>query len=118
MGKANLIARSSAANAVRLQLDALAYNLANFMRTLALPEAVKHWSPTSLKQKLIKIGAKVVSHSRYVIFQMAEIVVPKELFQEILRLIDRQSYPAQHDSIATSLSNACAASLTPSDRVR
>ncbi len=88
MGKANLIARSSAANAVRLQLHALAYNLANFMRTLALPEAVKHWSLTSLKEKLIKIGAKIVTHARYVIFQMAEVAVPRELFQEILRLID------------------------------
>jgi hypothetical protein len=69
-------------------LHALAYNLANFMRTLALPEAIAHWSLTSLKEKLIKIGAKVVTHARYVIFQMAEVAVPKELFQDILRLID------------------------------
>jgi hypothetical protein len=79
---------SFAANAVRLQLHALAYNLANFMRTLALPEAVKQWSLTSLREKLVKIGAKVVCHGRYVIFQMAEVAVPKELFQEVLRLID------------------------------
>ena len=79
---------SFAANAVRLQLHALAYNLANFMRTLALPEAVKQWSLTSLREKLVKIGAKVVRHGRYVIFQMAEVAVPKELFQEILGLID------------------------------
>jgi hypothetical protein len=45
------------------------------------------WSLTSLKEKLIKIGAKVVRHGRYVIFQMAEVAVPRELFQEILRLI-------------------------------
>ncbi len=76
------------ANAVRLQLHALAYNLANFMRTLALPEAVKQWSLTSLREKLVKIGAKVVRHGRYIIFQMAEVALPKELFQEILRLID------------------------------
>jgi hypothetical protein len=79
---------SFAANAVRLQLHALAYNLANFMRTLALPEAVKQWSLTSLREKLVKIGAKIVRHGRYVIFQMAEVAVPRELFQEILRLID------------------------------
>jgi hypothetical protein len=79
---------SFATNAVRLQLHALAYNLGNFLRTLALPEAVKQWSLTSLKEKLIKIGEKVVSHGRYVILQMAEVAVPKELFQEILRLID------------------------------
>jgi hypothetical protein len=46
---------------MRLQLHALAYNLANFMRTLALPEAIKQWSLTSLKEKLIKIGVKVGS---------------------------------------------------------
>jgi hypothetical protein len=79
---------SFAANAVRLQLHALAYNLANFMRTLALPETVKHWSLTSLREKLVKIGARIVAHARYVTFQMAEIAVPSELFAEILRLID------------------------------
>ena len=52
--------------AVCLQLHALAYNLGNFLRTLATPEPIKDWSLTSLKEKLIKIGAKVVSHGRYV----------------------------------------------------
>ena len=79
---------SFAANAVRLQLHALAYNLANFMRTLALPEAVAQWSLTSLREKLVKIGAKVVRHARYAVFQMAEVAVPRELFEQILRLID------------------------------
>jgi hypothetical protein len=59
-----LFYRSFAANAVRLQLHALAYNLGNFPRALALPEAVMHWSLTSLKDKLIKMGAKVISHGR------------------------------------------------------
>jgi hypothetical protein len=72
---------------VRLQLHALAYNLANLLRTLATPEPIKEWSLTSLKEKLIKIGAKVVSHGRYVAFQMAEVVIPRQMFQEILRLI-------------------------------
>ena len=67
-----LSCRTFAANAVRLQLHALAYNLGNFLRTLATPEPIKDWSLTSLKEKLIKIGAKVVSHGRYVAFQMAE----------------------------------------------
>jgi Transposase DDE domain group 1 len=57
------------------------------MRTLALPEAVKQWSLTSLREKLVKIGAKVVRHGRYVIFQMAEVAVPRGLLQDILRLI-------------------------------
>jgi hypothetical protein len=70
-----------------LQLHALAYNLGNFLRTLATPEPIKDWSLTSLKEKLIKIGAKVVSHGRYVVFQMAEVAIPRQMFQEILRLI-------------------------------
>jgi len=82
-----LSCRTFAANAVRLQLHALAYNLGNFLRALALPEAVKHWSLTSLKEKLIKIGAKVISHGRYVAFQMAEVAIPRTLFSDILRLI-------------------------------
>ncbi len=82
-------------NAVRLQLHALAYNLANFMRTLALPKEVEHWSLTPLREKLVKIGAKVVSHGRYVTFQLAEVMVPRDLFQKILRLIDdRRPRPA------------------------
>ena len=61
------------------------YNLGNFLRTLATPELIKDWSLTSLKEKLIKIGAKVVSHGRYVAFQMAEVAIPRQMFQEILR---------------------------------
>ncbi len=56
-----LSCRTFAANAVRLQLHALAYNLANFMRTLAMPKTAEPWSLTSLREKLIKIGAKVVA---------------------------------------------------------
>ena len=82
-----LSCRSFAANAVRLQLHALAYNLGNFLRTLATPEPIKDWSMTSLKEKLIKTGAKVVSHGRYVAFQMAEVAIPRSLFAEILQLI-------------------------------
>ena len=84
-------------NEVRLQLHALAYNLANFMRTLALPKEVEHWSLITLRETLIKIGAKVVRHGRYVTFQLAEVAVPKELFQKILSLIDdlrRRPVPA------------------------
>jgi len=76
-------------NQVRLQLFSLAYNLGNFLRRLALPQSVKTWSLRTLREKFIKIGAKVVSHSRYVVFQMAEVVVPKALFHEILERIGR-----------------------------
>jgi hypothetical protein len=82
-----LSCRSFTANAVRLQLHALAYNLGNFLRTLATPEPIKDWSLTSLKEKLIKIGAKIISHGRYVTFQMAEVAILRTLFADILWLI-------------------------------
>jgi hypothetical protein len=76
-------------NAVRLQLHALAYNLANFLRTLALPADVEHWSLTTLREKLVKTGARIVRHGRYVVFQLAEVAVPRALFAAIMRRIDR-----------------------------
>jgi len=88
-----LSCRSFTANAVRLHLHALAYNLGNFMRTLATPAAAERWCLTSLRDKLIKIGAKVVSHGRYVMFQMAEVSVPRQMFHDILRLIARLRAP-------------------------
>ncbi len=57
------------------------------MRTLALPETVEHWSLTTLQTKLIKVGAKVVRHGRYVTFQLAEVAIPRHLLAEILRRI-------------------------------
>jgi hypothetical protein len=75
------------ANQVRLALFALAYNLGNFLRRLALPRSVRPWSLRSLQAKLIKIGAKVVTHSRRIIFQMAEVAVPRALFEAILKRI-------------------------------
>jgi hypothetical protein len=72
------------ANQVRLLLFLLAYNLGNFLRRLGLPGAVKDWSLRSLQLKLIKIGGRVVRHARRIIFQLAEVAVPKELFAAIL----------------------------------
>jgi hypothetical protein len=85
-------------NAVRLQLFALADNLANFLRSLALPGEVAHWSLTTLRAKLVKIGAlgalpPSVRHGRYVVFQLAEVAVPRALFATILRRIDRWRGP-------------------------
>jgi hypothetical protein len=88
-----LSCRTFAANAVRLQLHVLAYNLGNFMRTLAMPKTAQPWSLTSLREKLIKIGAKVVSHGRYVTFQLAEVAVSRQMFAEILLLIARLRAP-------------------------
>jgi Transposase DDE domain group 1 len=83
-----LSCRSMTANAVRLQLHALAYNLANFLRTLALPDEMERWSLTTLREKVVKIGAKVVAHARSTVFQMAEVAVPRDLFGRILEMID------------------------------
>jgi hypothetical protein len=52
-----------------------------------MPKVAGPWSMTSLREKLIKIGAKVVSHGRYVTFQMAEVAVSRQMFQDILSLI-------------------------------
>jgi hypothetical protein len=65
------------------------------MLTLAMPKTAQPWSLTSLKEKLIKIGAKVVSHGRYVAFQMAEVAVPRQMFAEILWLIARLRAPPE-----------------------
>jgi Transposase DDE domain group 1 len=79
--------RRFGANALRLQLRALAYNLANFLRTLALPEAVKQWPLTTLRDRLVKIGARIVRHGRSIVFQMAEVAVSRVRFQDILAAI-------------------------------
>jgi hypothetical protein len=71
-------------NEVRLQLFSLAYNAVNFLRTLALPRKVSQWSLTAIREKLIKIGAKVVRHAKCVTFQLAEVAIPRSLFAMIL----------------------------------
>lgn len=58
-----------------------------------MPKTAEPWSLTSLREKLIKIGAEVVSHGCYVTFQMAEVVVPRQMFAEILSLIARLRTP-------------------------
>ena len=80
-------------NQVRLLLFVLAYNMGNFLRQAVLPRSVRHWSLTTLREKLIKIGAKVVCHSRQVIFQMAEVAVPRAIFRAILEAIERLRLP-------------------------
>jgi len=76
-------------NQVRLQLFAMAYNIGNFLRRLALPKKIKDWSLRTMREKLVKIGAKIVGHAGYVTFQMAEVLVSKSLFHEILERIRR-----------------------------
>ncbi len=81
------------ANQVRLQMFALAYNLGNFLRRLALPKSISHWSLRTLQTRLIKIGAKVVRHARYTYFQMAEVMISRNLFAAILRRVRRLLQP-------------------------
>jgi hypothetical protein len=80
-------------NAVRLQLFALAYNLANLLRSLVLPTEVAQWTLTTLREKLVKIGARIVRHGRYLVFQLAEVAVPRALFAAILGRIERLRGP-------------------------
>ncbi len=78
-----------AANQVRLWLFVLAYNLGNFLRRLALPEAMKHWSLTSLQTRLIKTGGRLVRHARRLVFQLAEVMVSGEMLAGMLERISR-----------------------------
>ena len=77
------------ANQVRLQLFILAYNLGNFLRRMVLPRAIKDWSLRSLQVKLIKMGGRMVRHARRIIFQLAEVAIPEELFAVLLGRIAR-----------------------------
>jgi len=80
-------------NEVRLQLHALAYNLATFLRCIELPEAMANWSLTSLQLKLIKMGARVVRHARAITFQLAEVAVTGRMVRAILTAIHRLRAP-------------------------
>ena len=80
-------------NEVRLQLHALAYNLATFLRCIELPEEMAQWSLTSLQLKLIKIGARVVRHARAITFQLAEVAVTGPMVRAILAAIRRLRAP-------------------------
>jgi len=56
---------------------------------LGLPKAVKDWTLHSLQVKLIKIGGRIVRHARRIVFQLAEVAVPRELFAAILEQVTR-----------------------------
>ena len=77
------------ANQVRLGLFVMAYNLGNFLRRLAVPEEMKHWSLTSLQTRMIKTGGRLVRHARRLVFQLAEVLVSREMLGWILERIGR-----------------------------
>jgi len=79
--------RRFVADAVRLQLHAVAYNMSIFLRTLALPAEVAQWSLTTLRDGLVRIGARIVRHGRSTTAQMAEVAVRRDLFRRILAAI-------------------------------
>ena len=70
-------------NAARLHLFVLSYNLANVLRKLVLLKPIRSWTLTTLREKLTKIGAKVVRPSKYVVFPLAEVAEPRQLFAEL-----------------------------------
>ena len=75
------------ANQVRLGLFVLAYNLGNFMRRLALPGPMKHWSLTSIQTRMIKTGGRLVRYARRLVFQLAEVLVSRETLAGMLERI-------------------------------
>ena len=86
---ARLSCRRFRDNAVRLQLHALAYKLAAFLRRVELPEAMADWSLISLQLKLIKIGARIVRHARAITFQLDEMAVTGPLVRTIFSAVNR-----------------------------
>ncbi len=56
---------------------------------MILPPKVKHWMLSALREKLIKIGAKVIHHAKYITFQMAEVAIPRKMFQTMLKRVER-----------------------------
>ena len=82
------------ANEVRLQLSVLAYNLGNLWRRLVLPKRIDHWSLTSLQQRLVKTGGRVVKHARYYWLLLAEGRLTRRVFGAMLRRIWLLPLPA------------------------
>jgi hypothetical protein len=75
------------ANEVRLQLSVLAYNLGNLWRRLVLPRRIDSWSLTSLQQRLVKTGGRLVKHARYYWLLLAESHLTQRLFGAMLQRI-------------------------------
>jgi Transposase DDE domain group 1 len=82
------------ANEVRLGLSLIAYNLGNLWRRLALPTQVATWSLTSLQQRLVKTGGRLIKHARYYWLLLAESHLTRRLFAGMLRKITALPVPA------------------------
>ena len=84
-------ARDDSCNNARLQLSVLAYNL---WRRLVLPKRIDHWSLTSVQQRLVKTGWRLVKHARYHWLLLAESHLTRRLFGAMLRRIWALPIPA------------------------
>jgi hypothetical protein len=82
------------ANQVRLWLSVIAYNLGNLWRRLALPAWVANWSLTSLQQRLVKTGGRLIKHARYYWLLLAEGYLTRRLFRGMLQRIVTLPVPA------------------------
>ena len=82
------------ANEVRLWLSLIAYNLGNLWRRLALPMRVATWSLTSLQQRLVKTGGRLIQHARYYWLLLAESHLTRRLFADMLAKIAMLPSPA------------------------
>jgi len=82
------------ANEARVQLSLLAHNLGNLWRRLVLPKRIDAWSLTSLQQRLVKTGARLIKHARYYWLQLAEGHLTRRLFGSILHRIAALPSPA------------------------
>jgi Transposase DDE domain group 1 len=81
-------------NEVRLWLTVIAYNLGNLWRRLALPQRIGNWSLTSLQQRLVKTGGRLVKHARYYWLLLAESHLTRRLFGSMVRRIAALPLPA------------------------
>jgi hypothetical protein len=81
-------------NEVRLWLSVIAHNLGNLWRRLVLPKRIGAWSPTSLQQRLVKTGGRLVKHARYYWLLLAEGHLTRRLFGSMLRAIELLPLPA------------------------
>jgi hypothetical protein len=82
------------ANEVRLWLSVLAYNLGNLWRRLALPASIGRWSLTSLQQRVVKTGGRLIQHARYYWLLLAESHLTRRLFADMLRKVAALPIPA------------------------
>ena len=81
-------------NEVRLWLSVIAYNLGNLWRHLVLPKRIDHWSLTSLQQRLVKTGGRLIKHARYYWLLLAEGHLTRRLFGAMVRRIEALPMPA------------------------